>query len=122
MQFQNAKLETKLSERFKPPVTAEGIYTIDGVREGPLRARYPSIVMELTSNNAGTKHRMLVALPNDMDEISPYTNFGRLIEAFGFDSEGWLGKRIEIRIDQSRKKHIYPAISEQAPAPISEPT
>jgi hypothetical protein len=43
-----------------------------------------------------------------MSDISPHTEFGRLIEAFGKNTDNWRDKKVDIKIDEQNKKHIYP--------------
>lgn len=102
MKFDNARLR----ESFLP--ITEGTYTIIGTSPGPAKEKYPSIVLQLSRDDTGTKHSKLLPLPNDMNDISPRTGFGRLINAFGKDSDSWLGSKIDIKIDEQGKKHIYP--------------
>jgi hypothetical protein len=102
MKFEGAKLR-----EYYLPVT-DGRYTITHVLDAPAKAKYPSIALRLSKDDAGTKHSKLVGLPKDPANISPETNFGRLFKAFGYDTEKWRGKQVDISLDDQGRKHIYP--------------
>jgi hypothetical protein len=102
LNFQNAKLR----ESFLP-VTEEGIYTVIGVAEAP-KAKFPAIALQLIKDDTNTKHSMLLGLPKSMTDISPNTGLGRIIEAYDKDHNAWSGRKVEIRIDDQGKKHVYP--------------
>jgi hypothetical protein len=104
MIFSDAKVRKHFAD------VTEGKYTIIGVSDGPVKAKYPSITLQLSREDTCSKHSMLTAKPKpeEMGNISPFTSFGRLIQAFGNDTDSWLGKKIEIRIDDENRKHIYP--------------
>jgi len=42
------------------------------------------------------------------DEPSSRTNLGRLVKAFGDDTDRWVGKKIEVTIDDDGKRRIDP--------------
>jgi hypothetical protein len=102
MKFEKAKFREDVL-----PIDADSTYTILGSTVY-LRGMYPVIFLQLSKEDTGTKHTMTIHLPHNMDRIDPTTKFGRLIKAFGDDTDNWVGKRVHIAIDIEGKKCIHP--------------
>ena len=103
------KLNVKIKE-FIEAVSESGRYTIRGATEKQ-DSQYPAVLLELVKNNNGVKYRQFIPknIAND-NEVKLNTNLGRLVQAWTDETERWLGKQIDIKIDERDRRHVYPVI------------
>ena len=97
------KLKVK---KFLKPVKASARYTICDVTQKP-ELIYAPLLLALTKDDDGVDHGLFVPTWNQI-KPSPTTNAGRLVLAFGDNTDSWIGKKIDIRIDQRGRKLVYP--------------
>ncbi len=92
------KLEVEV-KHYAPQLTQPARYTIESVN-GPQQTRNgPALVTEV-SNAKNEKFSLFIPFST---QPSSRTNLGRLVTAFGKDTEHWLKKRIDITIENAKR-------------------
>ncbi len=97
------KLSVKITE-YPEQVTQPGRYTIHSVKP-PQETRYDlALILIVTSAKNEEKSLFVPYSP----EISNRTNLGRLLQAFGDDTDRWVGRKVEVTIDKDGRRTIEP--------------
>ena len=95
------KLETKMTQ-YLEQVTQPGLYTIREVK--PQRqTRYGRALPVVLSNAKGQEVIMLLPYPT---EITDRTNLGRLVRAYGDETDQWIKKKVEVTIYENGRRRI----------------
>jgi hypothetical protein len=97
------KLQVKITE-YPEQVTEPGRYTIRSVKP-PQETRYDlALILIVTSANNEERSLFVPYSP----EMSSRTNLGRLLQAFGDDTDHWVSHKIEVTIDKDGRRTIEP--------------
>ena len=99
------KLQVKITE-YPEQVTQPGRYSIQSVKP-PQETRY-ELALILIVTSAKNEERSLF-VPYSL-EISNRTNLGRLLQAFGDDTDRWIGRKVDVTIDKDGKRTIEPVV------------
>lgn len=83
-----------------PLVDEDGQYTITSVKTSrPTKVgNMPIMAVRVLNKNREEKALLLPVFPSVTDQ----SNLGKLVNAFGQETENWVGKRISVRIDNNR--------------------
>jgi len=80
-----------------PLVNESGLYTIKGVKTAP--TKFGSMMAIRVSGKSQEEKSILVPV---FPKVTNQTNLGKLVEAFGDETDKWVGKRINITIENNR--------------------
>ena len=97
------KLESKIVQ-YPEQLTEPGRYVIKSVKP-PQDTRFgPTVILILTSGK-GEERSAFVPYSSETTEV---TNLGRLLKAFGNDTDRWRDKQVDVTFDESGKRTIRP--------------
>jgi hypothetical protein len=80
-----------------PLVTESGQYTIKGVKTAP--TKFGSMMAIRVLNKDQEEKSILVPV---FPKVTSMTNLGKLVNTFGDETDKWVGKRINIKIENNR--------------------
>jgi hypothetical protein len=99
------KLNVSITE-YPNQVEVSGTYQIIGVQEPvPQQTRQGRAIILRVRSEKGEE--MTLFMPY-YDAPSSRTNFARVLEAFGTDTDLWVAKKLKVEVDESGKNRIYP--------------
>jgi hypothetical protein len=85
-------------------LTQPGRYEIEAVKP-PQETRYGQTLILIVTNTEGQQASLFVPYAS---EISEQSNLGRLVRSFGDDTDHWIGKKLDISIDQTGRRTVEP--------------
>jgi hypothetical protein len=91
-------------KRFLEPVKESGSYTIRAVTPKP-ELKYSPLLLELTKDDDGVAHGLFIPTWNQI-EANLNTNLGRLVLAFSDETDKWVGKKVDIKIDDRGRRLV----------------
>ena len=99
------KLGVKITE-YPEQVTQSGRYTVQAVK-GPQETRFGLALINIVTNAKGKERSLFVPYST---EVSRRTNLARLMQIFGDDTDGWLGRKVDVSIGKDGKRKIEPVV------------
>ena len=99
------KLPTKIAD-YPEQVSQPGRCTIQGVK-GPQDTRFGPALINIVRDVKGEERSLFVPFST---EVSPRTNLARLIQAFGDDTDRWVGQKVDVTVDKDGKRTIEPVV------------
>jgi hypothetical protein len=99
------RLNVKVA-KYPPQVIQPGRYKIRAAK-GPQETRYGQTLILIVANDRDQQGSLFLPFAT---EVSEQSNLGRLVKAFGDDSEQWIGKDLDLSIDQTGRRTIEPVV------------
>jgi hypothetical protein len=99
------KLQVKITE-YPEQVSEVGRYTIRNVKP-PQETRYDLALILIVSSAKNEERSLFVPYS---PEMSSRTNLGRLLHAFGDDTDRWVGHKVDVSIDKEGRRTIEPVV------------
>jgi hypothetical protein len=99
------RLSVKLTQ-WPEQVTQPGRYNIQSAKP-PQETRFGSTLILIVTNAKGQQGSLFVPFA---PETTEQTNLGRLVKAFGEDTDQWIGKQLDVTLDESGKRTIRPVV------------
>jgi hypothetical protein len=100
-----AKLNVKITE-YPEQVTEAGRYTIRSVKP-PQETRYDLALILIVTSTKNEERSLFVPYS---PEMSSRTNLGRLLQAFGDDTDHWTSHKVDVSIDKDGRRTIEPVV------------
>jgi len=97
------KLETKIVQ-YPIQATQPGRYLIKSVK-APQETRYGLTMIVIVTNAKGEVRSLFIPFSSETTE---QTNLGRLMKAFDNETDHWIGKQLDVTLDESGKRTIRP--------------
>jgi hypothetical protein len=101
------KLPTKIAD-YPQQVTQSGRCTIQAVK-GPQETRFGPALINIVTDAQGEERSLFVPYST---EVSPRTNLARLIQAYGEDTDRWVGRKVDVTVDKDGKRTIEPVVKQ----------
>jgi hypothetical protein len=99
------KLSVKITE-YPEQVSQPGRYAITNVKP-PQETRYDLALILIVASAKNEERSLFVPYS---PEISNRTNLGRLLQAFGDETDRWVGRKVDVSIDKDGKRTIEPVV------------
>jgi hypothetical protein len=99
------KLNVRLAQ-YPSQLTQPGRYEIQAVKP-PQETRYGQTLILVVTNAKGQQGSLFVPFAAETSEQS---NLGRLVKAFTDDTDKWIGRKIDVSIDEAGKRTIEPVL------------
>jgi len=99
------KLDVKITH-YAEQVTQPGLYRIRSVKS-PQETRFGPAVILILSGTKGEERSLFVPYSSETTE---QTNLGRLVKAFGDDTDHWTDKHVDVTLDELGKRTIRPVV------------
>jgi hypothetical protein len=97
------RLNVKVAQ-YPTQITQPGRYEIRAVR--PLQeTRYGQTLILIVTSDKGQEASLFVPFATETSEQS---NLGRLVKAFTDDTDKWIGKKLDLSIDQTGRRTVEP--------------
>jgi hypothetical protein len=100
------KLVVKIAE-YPEQVTHSGRYIIQAVK-GPQETRFGPALINIVANGKGEERSLFIPYSA---EASSRTNLARLLQAYGDDTDRWVGRKVDVTIGSDGKRTIEPAVN-----------
>ena len=97
------KLAVKIMQ-YPEQLAQPGRYLVKSVKP-PQETRYGQTLILIVSNAKGQQGSLFVPFAT---ETTGQTNLGRLVNAFGDDTDRWTDKHVDVTFDESGKRTIRP--------------
>jgi hypothetical protein len=99
------RLNVRLAQ-YPGQLTQPGRYEIEAVKP-PQETRYGQTLILIVTNTEGQQASLFVPFAT---ETSEQTNLGRLIKAFGAETDHWIGKKLDVSIDETGRRTVEPVL------------
>jgi hypothetical protein len=99
------KLNVRLAQ-YPSQLTQPGRYEIQAAKP-PQETRYGQTLILVVTNGKGQQASLFVPFAAETSEQS---NLGRLVKVFTDDTDKWIGRKIDVSIDEAGKRTIEPVL------------
>lgn len=95
----------KIAE-YPEQVAQSGRYTVRAVK-GPQETRFGPALINIVADAKGEERSLFIPYSA---EISSRTNLARLLQAFGDDTDRWVGRKVDVTVGSDGKRAIEPVV------------